>query len=46
MGMILLNPISDLIGRKMTLYLLWVILVGVSRPLYLNHLFVRCLICA
>ena len=30
-GMILLNPISDLIGRKMTLYLLWVILVGVSR---------------
>lgn len=30
-GMILLNPISDLIGRKMTLYLLWFVLVGVSR---------------
>ena len=28
-GMVLLNPISDRIGRKMTMYLLWVILVGV-----------------
>lgn len=29
-GMVLLNPISDLIGRKMTLYVIWVILAGVS----------------
>ncbi|KAL4876472.1 MFS general substrate transporter [Aspergillus karnatakaensis] len=28
LGMILLNPISDRIGRKMTLYVLWVILAG------------------
>ncbi|OCF35836.1 sugar transporter [Kwoniella heveanensis BCC8398] len=27
-GMVLLNPISDKIGRKMTLYVLWVILLG------------------
>ncbi|WVQ84236.1 hypothetical protein IAT38_006388 [Cryptococcus sp. DSM 104549] len=27
-GMVLLNPISDKIGRKMTLYLLWCILLG------------------
>ncbi|WVQ79774.1 hypothetical protein IAT38_001874 [Cryptococcus sp. DSM 104549] len=27
-GMVLLNPVSDKIGRKMTLYLLWVILCG------------------
>ncbi|KAH7381064.1 general substrate transporter [Cadophora sp. MPI-SDFR-AT-0126] len=27
-GMVLLNPISDLIGRKMTMYTLWVILAG------------------
>lgn len=29
-GMIFLNPVSDRIGRKMTLYLLWVVLAGVS----------------
>jgi hypothetical protein len=29
-GMVLLNPISDTIGRKMTLYVLWVLLAGVS----------------
>lgn len=28
-GMVLLNPVSDKIGRKMTMYLLWVILAGV-----------------
>ncbi|WRT68753.1 uncharacterized protein IL334_005733 [Kwoniella shivajii] len=27
-GMVLLNPVSDRIGRKMTLYLLWTILLG------------------
>lgn len=27
-GMLLLNPISDRIGRKVTLYVLWVILAG------------------
>ncbi|CAM1501511.1 Fc.00g034950.m01.CDS01 [Cosmosporella sp. VM-42] len=27
-GMILLNPVSDRIGRKMTLYVLWIILAG------------------
>ncbi|OWZ61036.1 hypothetical protein AYX15_06740 [Cryptococcus neoformans] len=27
-GMVLLNPVSDKIGRKMTLYLLWCILLG------------------
>ncbi|KAL1959385.1 hypothetical protein VTO42DRAFT_2188 [Malbranchea cinnamomea] len=27
-GMVLLNPVSDRIGRKMTLYLLWIILGG------------------
>ncbi|KAF4472617.1 sugar transporter [Fusarium albosuccineum] len=27
-GMVLLNPVSDKIGRKMTLYLLWVILAA------------------
>lgn len=30
-GMIFLNPVSDLLGRKMTLYVLWFILLGV-RP--------------
>lgn len=30
-GMVLLTPVSDRIGRKMTLYLLWVLLAGV-RP--------------
>jgi MFS family permease len=29
-GMVLLNPVSDRIGRKMTMYLLWIILAGVS----------------
>ena len=29
-GMVLLNPVSDRIGRKMTMYLLWVLLAGVS----------------
>jgi MFS family permease len=29
-GMLGLNPISDRIGRKMTLYALWIILAGVS----------------
>jgi MFS family permease len=29
-GMVLLNPVSDRIGRKMTLYLLWIILACVS----------------
>tara|TARA_R110002060_G_scaffold71771_2_gene80381 strand:- start:1944 stop:2282 length:339 start_codon:yes stop_codon:yes gene_type:complete len=28
-GMVLLNPVSDKIGRKMTMYLLWVILAAV-----------------
>ncbi|KAF4958012.1 hypothetical protein FSARC_11141 [Fusarium sarcochroum] len=27
-GMVLMNPISDLIGRKMTMYTLWIILAG------------------
>lgn len=34
-GMVLLNPVSDRIGRKMTMYLLWVILAGVSLALAL-----------
>lgn len=29
LGMIFLNPVSDRIGRKMTLYLLWVLLAAV-----------------
>lgn len=29
-GMILLNPVSDRIGRKMTMYLLWLLLASVS----------------
>jgi SP family sugar:H+ symporter-like MFS transporter len=29
-GMIILNPVSDRIGRKMTMYLLWLILAAVS----------------
>ncbi len=28
-GMVHLNPVSDRIGRKMTMYLLWVIIAGV-----------------
>lgn len=28
-GMVFLNPVSDQIGRKKTLYLLWIILAGV-----------------
>jgi MFS family permease len=31
-GMLLLNPVSDKIGRKMTMYMLWIILCGVSFP--------------
>ncbi|KAH7121442.1 general substrate transporter [Dactylonectria macrodidyma] len=27
-GMVLMNPISDMIGRKMTMYTLWIILAG------------------
>lgn len=34
-GMVLLNPVSDKIGRKKTLYLLWIILMGVSHVLLL-----------
>jgi hypothetical protein len=30
-GMIFFNPVSDRVGRKMTLYLLWLVLFGVSR---------------
>jgi MFS family permease len=29
-GMVMLNPISDRIGRKMTMYVLWCIMAGVS----------------
>lgn len=29
-GMLFLNPISDALGRKVTLYVLWVILLGVG----------------
>lgn len=29
-GMVLMNPISDIVGRKMTLYALWVVLAAVS----------------
>lgn len=29
-GMLFLNPVSDLLGRKMTLYALWIILLGVG----------------
>lgn len=29
-GMVFLSPISDTIGRKMTLYILWVVLTGAS----------------
>lgn len=29
-GMLFLSPISDAVGRKMTLYILWVVLAGVS----------------
>jgi MFS family permease len=29
-GMVFLNPVSDRIGRKMTMYLLWVIVASVS----------------
>jgi MFS family permease len=40
-GMVLLNPVSDRIGRKKTMYLLWIILAGVSfRPsVVLLHFF-------
>jgi MFS family permease len=39
-GMVLLNPISDRIGRKMTLYLLWIILACVSyRPFIFNAIY-------
>jgi MFS family permease len=31
-AMLFLTPISDRIGRKMTLYALWIILLGVSWP--------------
>lgn len=34
-GMIALNPVSDRIGRKMTLYVLWVVLAGVSALAFL-----------
>lgn len=30
LGMILMNPISDIIGRKMTMYALWVVLAAVG----------------
>lgn len=33
-GMVFLNPISDTIGRKMTMYVLWVVLAGVSWTFY------------
>lgn len=29
LGMIFLTPVSDVIGRKMTMYILWVVLAGV-----------------
>jgi MFS family permease len=29
-GMVLMNPISDIIGRKMTMYALWIVLAAVS----------------
>src|ERR1700712_2633856 len=29
LGMVFLNPVSDRLGRKTTLYVLWIILVGV-----------------
>lgn len=31
-GMLFLNPVSDRIGRKMTMYVLWVVLAGVRPP--------------
>jgi len=31
-AMIFINPISDKLGRKYTLYFLWLILCGVSPP--------------
>jgi MFS family permease len=36
-GMLGLNPVSDRIGRKVTLYLLWCILVGVSQSYVLRN---------
>ena len=30
-GMVFLNPVSDRIGRKVTLYVLWIVLLAVSR---------------
>ena len=32
LGMVFLNPVSDRLGRKTTLYVLWIILVGVCCP--------------
>jgi MFS family permease len=38
-GMVILNPVSDRIGRKMTMYLLWIILAGVSLyPLIISRM--------
>jgi hypothetical protein len=36
-GMISLTPISDHYGRKTTMMVIWVILVGVSPQLLLSH---------
>lgn len=37
-GMVILNPISDRIGRKVTLYVLWTVLLAVSlRTLGIPH---------
>ena len=41
-GMVLLNPVSDRIGRKMTMYMLWIILAVVScylHPAICRHIF-------
>jgi hypothetical protein len=44
-GMCLLNPISDLVGRKMTLYVLWLILLGVSESLTTQNKINRLKLC-
>lgn len=38
-GMVLLNPVSDRIGRKSTLYVLWLLLAGVCLLFGSSHPF-------
>ena len=37
-GMLFLNPVSDTLGRKVTLYVLWIILLGVRQDRSASYL--------